>query len=166
MNEKIMSTLFIIGLIVMGLWAITASIAAWIFHNGRDEARIELATIREAPANAELQASIDAIQQRNAALEQDNAKLTATLDNANANKSKLAGIIDNATGLAETGRQSIRDARQTISGLTETISELRNNYNHLANLVITSERNYSAIISELNKGSTMGGINGATLTGE
>jgi hypothetical protein len=166
MNEKTKTTLFVIAIIVLGLWGIGVSIAAGVFRYGRDKARSELVAIREAPADANLQAAIDSLAERNSNLQRDNDGLTAELTDANANTARLTGIIDTATGLANGGLQSIRNARQSTGGITNTVGDLRNNYNRLASLAIASETNYRAIIAKLNEGSTVGGINGASATGK
>jgi hypothetical protein len=156
MNEKTKSTLFIIGLVVLGFWGIGVSIAAGVFHYGRDKARDELAAIRAVPADADLQATIDSLTARNENLQRDNDELTAELTAANANTTRLTGIIDTATGLASGGLQSIQDARQSTDGITNTVGELRNNYNKLADFARTSEANYTAIINELGRSGTVG----------
>jgi hypothetical protein len=160
MNEKITfdyvkTHLFAIVLFIVALWAVSASIAAGIFYHGRNTARAELSAIKEAPVVSFLQSDIDSIARRNAELERFNRELSTELRTAADAGTKLAGIINNAAGLAESGRKSLRDAGQSVSGIAGTVNELRNNYQRLAELVIASERNYSAIIGELNRGTAM-----------
>jgi ABC-type transporter Mla subunit MlaD len=122
----------------------------------RNAARTELTAIKEVPADAWLQRDIDSISARNIELERYNRELADELRTASDANTKLTGIIDNAAGLAESGRQSIRDIRQSVSGAAGTVNELRDNYNQLANLAVRSEGNYNAIIGELDRGTAAG----------
>ncbi len=166
MNEKTKTNLFIISLIAVALWAVSVSIAAGIFFHGRNTARDELTAIREATTDERLQSNLDSISTRNVELERINKDLSDELRTASAVNTKLTGIIDRAARLAESGRQSVQEARQSVDGASGTVNELRNNYHQLANLVITSERNYNAIIGELGKGADVGGADGGTASGE
>jgi hypothetical protein len=158
-TDSVKPNLYIIGLFILFVWAISVSIAAGIFHHGRNIARSELAAIKEVPADEWLQSDINSISKRNAELEQFNRELSDELRAVSADSTKLAGIISSASRLAESGRQSLRDAGQSARGIAGTINELRDNYQRLANIVIAIERNYNAIIGELNKSAEMVGSN-------
>jgi hypothetical protein len=160
MDEKTRTNLYRIGLIVVGLWAISASIAAGIFYYGRNTVRAELAAIREEKPDSELQSDLDSVSSRNTELERVNRELSAEIRSALASNIELTGIIDRASGLAESGQQLVRDTQQSIIGVTGTVEQLRDNYNRLTIFAIRSEGNYSAIIDELDQSSDMGGSDG------
>ncbi len=160
MNEKTKTNLYRISLVVIGLWAISASVAAGIFYHGRNTARTELAEIRTANPGIILQSDLDALYANNVQLIAINEALSSELEYARTSTTELSFIIDRATGLAESGRQSLLDTRQSITGITNTVEQLRNNYQQLTDFVVRSESNYNAIIDELNKGSNVGGTDG------
>ena len=118
MNEGQKGVFTRIGVGLLAVWAVSASIAAGIGWARCHSAETRLAEIRAAPADTELRANLDAISKRNAELEQSNAGITAELVNAER-------FIRDIRQFAERGRGLISDARQTTLDIRDTVSRLQ-----------------------------------------
>jgi hypothetical protein len=145
MNGKTKSTLFIIGLIVFGLWGICASVAAVVFYSGRDKARSELSAIRSAKPADSLQLNLARAEtERDAAFRQ--------LDLANQRIDALERYGQRTIGLADEGIGLIQSARSTTGDIAETVGQLRDNYNRLAAIIVRIADNYNVAPGESESG--------------
>ena len=145
MNEKSKITLCYIGLFVLGLWAIAATISGGIGWARYNTATSELSEIRSAKPTDGIQLNLTKAEtERDAALRQ--------LDLANQRLDSLEQYRQRTVELVDRGIGLIRSARSTTGDIAGTVSQLRNNYNRLAEIIIGIAGNNSGVAGKSESG--------------
>jgi hypothetical protein len=145
MNEKPKNILWYIGLCVLGLWAIGASVTAGIGWSRYNSTARELSAIRSAKP-------VEAIQLNLAKAEIERDAAFRQLDLANRRIDALERYGQRIIGLANEGIGLIQSARATTGDITETVRQLRDNYNRLAAIIIGIADSYNAAPGESESG--------------
>jgi hypothetical protein len=145
MNEKSKNILGYIGLFVLGLWAIGASVTAGIGWSRYHSAASELSAIRSAKPTDSIQLNLTKAEiERDATFRQ--------LDIANQRIDSLEQCGQRTIGLADEGIGLIQSATSTTGDIAETVRQLRDNYNQLAAIIIRIADNYNAVPGESESG--------------
>jgi hypothetical protein len=145
MNEKSKNIFCYIGLFVLGLWAISASVTAGIGWSRYHSAAGELSAIRSANPTGAVQLDL-------AKAETEYDAALRYLDLANQRIDTLEQYRQQTIGLANEGIGLIQSARSTTGDIAGTVNQLRDNYNQLAAIIIRIADNHNAAPGEFESG--------------
>jgi hypothetical protein len=146
MNEKSKNIFYCyIGVFVLGLWSIGASVAAGIGWSFYHSAAGELSAIRNAKPAESIQFDL-------AKAETEHDAAFRELDLANQRIEILERNRRRTIELANEGIGLIQSARSTTGDITETVRQLRDNHNRLATIIIRIADNYNSAPGEFESG--------------